>query len=356
MSEAPLLVQEIKVPQRIRVLVVDDSAFVRKLVREMLGRSPLIEVAGVARDGLEALQMAADLKPDVITCDLAMPQLDGVAFVRRQMARQPIPILILTASPSDADQVLEALGAGAVDLVRKPTALATDDLLSIHQELLDKVKSAARSSRANLMVESLTAPPMLARSGAGKADVLVIGVSTGGPQALRHLLPLFPASFPVPIAIVLHMPVGYTALFAAKLDEICALEVIEAKDNDAMLPGRVLLAAAGKHLLLRHNTSNQVVAQTSLQPIDKLHRPSVDVLFQSAAGIYRGRTLALVMTGMGDDGRNGAAWIKAQGGTVLTEAEESCVIYGMPRAVAEAGLSDAAVPLPRLAEAIVKHL
>lgn len=356
MSEAALARPEIKVPQRIRALVVDDSAFVRKVVREMLANSPLIEVVGTARDGLEALQLVEQLRPDVVTCDLAMPSLDGVGFVRRQMARRPLPILILTSSPNDAEQVLEALGAGAVDLVRKPTALATDDLLSIRVELLDKVKAAARATHSNLVVEALRAPSAPVRREPGRADVLVIGVSTGGPQALRQLLPLFPANFPVPIAMVLHMPVGYTALFAQKLDELCELEVREAKDNDVMQPGRALLAPAGRHLLLRHTAENEVVAQTALQPIDKLHRPSVDVLFQSAAAIYRGRTLGVVMTGMGDDGRQGAAWIKAQGGTVLTEAEESCVIYGMPRAVAEAGLSDAAVPLGKLAEVILNHL
>ncbi|HEY3755019.1 MAG TPA: chemotaxis-specific protein-glutamate methyltransferase CheB [Opitutaceae bacterium] len=356
MSESPMVLPPIKLPQRIRAVVVDDSAFVRKVVREMLARNPLIDVVGAARDGLEALQMVEDLRPDVVTCDLAMPGLDGVGFVRRQMARRPVPILILTASPADAERVLEALGAGAVDFVRKPTALATDELLSIREELLEKVKAAARASHQNLLRSESSAPIPRPKSGAGRVDAVVIGISTGGPQALRHLMPLFPADFPVPIALVLHMPVGYTALFASKLNELCKLEVIEAKDNDLMMPGRALLAPAGRHLQLRRMPDNRVAAQLSLHPIEKIHRPSVDVLFQSAADTYHNRILGVVMTGMGDDGKQGAAWIKAQGGTVLTEAEESCVIYGMPRAVAEAGLSDAAIPLPKMAEAIFNQL
>jgi two-component system chemotaxis response regulator CheB len=186
--------------------------------------------------------------------------------------------------------------------------------------------------------------------------VVVLGISTGGPQALRYLLPLLPADFPVPIAMVLHMPVGYTALFAEKLDEICALEVREAREGDVLRPGLALLAPAGRHLSLRRQRDQQVAAQLALQPLEKMHRPSADVLFRSAADVFRERVLALVMTGMGDDGLEGAAWVKAQGGTVLTEAEKSCVIYGMPRSVVEAGLSDAAVPLDALAQELISRI
>lgn len=347
----------------IRTLVVDDSAFVRKIVREMLTRGPEIEVVGVARDGEEALEMVEQLKPDVVTCDLIMPRLDGVEFVRRQMARRPVPILILTASPQDAEQVIKALEAGAVDLVCKPTALATDELLGIRDQLLAKVVAAAGAPVANFMPDRKMQPvrqPVGAQGGtaalASAVDVVVIGISTGGPQALRQLLPELPADFPVPIAMVLHMPIGYTALFAEKLNEISALEVREARQGDVLRPGRALLAPAGRHLTLLRQPDGTVIAQLSLQPIDKPHRPSADVLFKSAAAAYGGRVLGLVMTGMGDDGKEGAAWIKAQGGTILTEAESSCIIYGMPRCVVEAGLSDRAVPLHAMAPAIMENL
>jgi two-component system chemotaxis response regulator CheB len=193
------------------------------------------------------------------------------------------------------------------------------------------------------------------RRGAGKADIVVLGISTGGPQALRRLMPLFPKDFPVPFLIVLHMPVGYTSYYAEKLNESCALQVKEATDGEIVRPGVVLLAQAGRHLTLQKEGS-RVLARLTVHPLESLHRPSVDVLFQSAAAIYGARTLGVVMTGMGDDGKQGAAWIKSQGGTVLTEAESSCVIYGMPRSVAEAGLSDAAVPLEQMAVAITANL
>lgn len=340
----------------IRTLIVDDSAFVRKIVREILSKSPFIEVVGMARDGEEALEMVQQLNPDVVTCDLQMPRMDGVEFVRRQMERKPLPILVLTASPEDGEQVLQALEAGAVDLVKKPNALATEELLAIREELIDKVKAAARAPVEKLKaVVERAAVPVIPKQ-AGNVDIVLIGISTGGPQALRYLLPQFPADFPVPVAIVLHMPVGYTALFAEKLSEICKMSVKEAQEGDFLEAGKIMLAQAGRHLLLRRSAAGNVLAQLAVQPLDKPHRPSVDVLFQSAAETYRSRVLAVVMTGMGEDGKQGAAWIKAQGGTVLTEGEESCVIYGMPRAVVESGLSDGSYTLADMAEGIAKHL
>src|SRR5688572_26459499 len=229
----------------IRTLIVDDSAFVRKVVREMLVRSPFIEVVGMARDGEEALQMTADLKPDVVTCDLTMPRMGGVEFVREQMARAPLPILILSASPADGELVLEAISAGAVDFVGKPTARATDDLLSVREELTDKIKGAARAPLKNLHI----APPgKTARIDAPRnlrVDIVVLGISTGGPQALRYLVPQLPSDFPVPLLIVLHMPPGYTALFATKLAEISKIKVREAQDGDLIETGTVIVAQAG---------------------------------------------------------------------------------------------------------------
>lgn len=338
----------------VRTLIVDDSAFVRKVVRQMLSAHEAIEVVGTARDGEEALKMVEDLQPDVVICDLIMPRMNGVGFVRKQMQHRAVPILILTASSEDADQVLDAISAGAVDLVRKPTALASDELLRIREELVEKVLASAQAPMVNSW---LAVPPkaLVPPRKAGSVEIVVIGISTGGPQALRYLIPQLPADFPVPIAIVLHMPVGYTGLFAEKLNEISSLEVKEAQPGDLLKTGQVLLARAGHHLLLRR-TVKGVMATLSLEPAGKLHRPSVDVLFRSAAAVYGSRMLGVIMTGMGDDGKEGAAWIKAQGGTVLTEAEESCVIYGMPRSVVEAGLSDAHYPLEKMAMGISMHL
>src|ERR1043166_408587 len=340
----------------IRVLIVDDSAFVRKVVREMLSRSPYIEVVGAARDGAEALEMVEQLKPNVVTCDLNMPRVDGISFVREQMKRCPVPILVLSVASQDAELALQTLEAGAIDIVQKPTALASDDLLRIREELVEKVKAAAQATRVRVVeVAKAAANPVFVAPRQYKFDVVVIGISTGGPQALRAFLPRIPENFPVPVLVVLHMPVGFTALFAEKLNDICALNVKEAADGDPVLPGHALIAQAGRHLIVSR-TSEGVVAHLTRQPAELLHRPSVDVLFQSAAQVYGERVLGVVMTGMGSDGRDGAAWIKAQGGSILTEAEESCVIYGMPRSVIEAGLSDGAIPLDGMAQAIINRL
>ena len=335
----------------VRVLVVDDSAYVRKVVTQMLGRSPFIEVVGTARDGQEALERAEDLDPDVITCDLNMPVMDGVAFVRTQMARKPVPIVIISIAAGSGEQVLAALDAGAVDFVQKPTALATERLMEMSDELVEKVKAAARAPRRGVTVR----PPAAVayhRSGPKPFDIVVIGVSTGGPQGLKRLIPELPPDLPVPVAIVMHMPIGYTEMYAEKLNELTALRVVEAEEGQVLRPGTVYLAPAGRQLSFVRQGS-EVRTHLDVRPLDTPHRPSVDVLFQSAAEIFGERVLGVVLTGMGSDGRAGAAWIKARGGCILTEAEETCVVYGMPRSVVEAGLSDAAVPLDDMAATIV---
>jgi two-component system chemotaxis response regulator CheB len=342
----------------VKVLVVDDSAYVRKMMAQMLSRSPFLDVVGAARDGRDALELAESLQPDVITCDLNMPEMDGVEFVRAQMARRPLPIVIISVASGAGEQVLAALDAGAVDFLQKPTALATDRLLDVTEELIAKVKAAAGAPIAR---RSAVAPVMAAVRGpdasrrAGDVDVVVLGISTGGPQALKAVVPRLPADMPVPMAIVMHMPLGYTALYAQKLNEISALTVKEAAEGDELVPGTVLLAPAGRHLSFRR-VGGSVVAHLDLRPLDMPHRPAVDVLFQSAAEVFGARTLAVVMTGMGADGREGAAWIKARGGHVLTESEQSCVVYGMPRSVVEAGLSDGSAAVETIADAIMERL
>jgi two-component system, chemotaxis family, protein-glutamate methylesterase/glutaminase len=341
---------------RVRVLVVDDSAYVRKVVKEMLSRSPMVEVVGTARDGDEALEMVDRLKPDVVTCDLIMPATDGVEFIRKQMALRPIPIVVVSIAAESSERVLSALDAGAVDFVQKPTALATEKILEIAEDLVAKVKAAAGAPVARLHQPAVIASAPITTSFNNRYDLVVIGVSTGGPQGLKAVIPRLPATFPAPVAIVLHMPIGYTDAYAKRLDETSALTVVEAREGDVVRPGMVFVAPSGRHLTFRRDSNGVVRTQLDVSPLDTPHRPSVDVLFQSASAVYGDRVLALVMTGMGDDGRQGAAWIKARGGTVLTEAEETCVVYGMPRSIVEAGLSDDSIPLDRLTEAIVERI
>jgi two-component system chemotaxis response regulator CheB len=255
--------------------------------------------------------------------------------------------------------VLQALASGAVDFVQKPTGLANHRMFDMATELLQKVEAAGgvnavRLRPATAPAATAVAPPP--DRGRGRVDVVVIAASTGGPQALRQVIPQLPSDCPVPIAIVLHMPVGYTESYARSLAGVSRLAVREARTGEAPAPGVVLVAPAGYHLSLCRDGGAAVVTRLDVRPADTLHRPSADVLFRSAADVLGERVLAVVLTGMGADGREGAAWIKAKGGTVLTEAEETCVVYGMPRAVMEAGLSDASVPLPRMAAAMMERL
>jgi two-component system chemotaxis response regulator CheB len=343
----------------VRVVVVDDSAYVRKIVKQMLLRSPFIEVVGTARDGAEALELVAELKPDVVTCDLNMPTMDGLSFVRQQMARRPVPIIIISIASQSGEQVLAALDAGAIDVVQKPTALATDKLLDIADELIEKVKAAAQAPlrhRVHVLESPRQVRAVEPRATASqKVDIVVVGTSTGGPQALKLVVPRLPADFPAPVVLVLHMPVGYTSMYAEKLAELSVLKVVEAQGGEEVKPGMVFLAPAGKHLTFRRERDT-VRTVLDVRPLDTPHRPSVDVLFRSAAEVYGSGVLAVVMTGMGADGREGAAWIKAQGGQVISEAEETCVVYGMPRAIAEAGLSDASIAVDRIAQAIMDRV
>jgi two-component system, chemotaxis family, protein-glutamate methylesterase/glutaminase len=347
----------------IKVLVVDDSAYIRKVVKQMLLRSPYIEVVGTAGDGQTALEMVAELQPDLVTLDLVMPHLDGLEFIRRQMAIKPLPILIVSIASEAGNLLLSALDAGAVDFVQKPTALATDKIFQISDDLIEKVKTVASIAPKNLP-KNLSQPTENVKTIVHQItqvkhhknllfDLVVIGISTGGPQALSYLIPQIPADFPVPIAIVLHMPVGYTELYAKRLNDLSKLQVKEAKMGDLVTPGSVLIAPAGRHLTFIRQLDGKIMIHLDARPFDTLHRPSVDVMFKSAAEIYGDRVLGVIMTGMGSDGKEGSAWIKSQGGKIFTEAESSCIVYGMPRSVDEARLSDRSFPLNDMAKAIM---
>jgi two-component system chemotaxis response regulator CheB len=286
-----------------------------------------------------------------------MPELDGVGFVREQMQRRPVPIIIMSVAKDTAEAALDALDAGAVDFVQKPTALAREKIFEVSTELIEKVKAAGQISLNRIPVSPTpqavaAAEPAVKIAGNHSVDIVVIGISTGGPQGLKRLIPQLPQDFPVPVVMVMHMPVGYTEMYAAKLNELSHLEVREAAERDEVKPGRVFLAPAGRHLTLKRDASGNVVTHLDAKPFDMLHKPAVDVLFKSAAEVYGNRVLGVVMTGMGSDGKQGAAWIKSQGGLIFTEAESSCVVYGMPCTVVEAGLSDKSIALEDMAHAI----
>jgi len=341
---------------RVRVLVVDDSAFARKVLRESLEIHPRIDVVGTARDGIDALEKVAELRPDVVTLDLVMPNLDGLGVLAALPPEQRARVVIVSMADGESDLGLAALAAGAFDVVHKPTALAVARLHDIAEELTAKVLLAARA-RANQA--ALPAPPRPASPvrpvSARSERLVVIGTSTGGPRALTRLLQAFPADFPAPIAIVLHIPQGYTGPLAERLNGECAIEVMEARDGLELLPQRAIIAQAGVHLKLTARAQGSRV-RFDVEPHESAHRPSVDALFESAAQSWGSRVLGIVLTGMGDDGLAGARAIVAAGGQVLTESEESCVVYGMPRVVHEAGLSAAQFPLEDMASNILSRL
>jgi two-component system chemotaxis response regulator CheB len=346
----------------VRVVVVDDSAFARKVMREVLASDPRIEVVAIARDGLDALEKITETSPDVVTLDLVMPQLDGVG-VLDALRTLPNPPRVVVVTMSDADSVLgvAALQAGAFDVVHKPTALATDRLYELGKELVDKVLLAAAARFGTHLAakpaEHANAPALVLSPlrSPKRTRMLVVGASTGGPRAITVLLRALPANFPVPVAVVVHMPPGYTDAFANRLDKECALHVVEATDGLMMRPGLVVIARAGIHLKLRAS-GDGVCAALDVMPMDSLHRPSVDALFASAAAIYGGSALGVVLTGMGSDGVEGSRAIHAAGGRIVVEDASTCVVYGMPRAVAEQGLADAELPLPDVAAAIIARL
>jgi two-component system chemotaxis response regulator CheB len=334
---------------RIRVLVVDDSAFVRKVLRDVLSRSPHVEVVGIARDGLEALEKIGELSPDVMTLDLNMPALDGLGVLDALRDRPGPAVVVVSTSAADSELAVQAFERGAVELVHKPTALATDRLYELEHELLAKVGIAARARR-DLASKASASPLPLVRT--LSHELVVIGTSTGGPQALTRLLPELPGDFPLPIAVALHIPAGYTEALARRINELSPLEVVEAEPGIELRPGRVVLARGGAHLKLQR-LDGSFVGNVTRVPSDRPHFPSVDVLFESAAESAGGGAVGVVLTGMGNDGQRGSRAIHDAGGVVLTESEASCVIYGMPRAVVEAGLSDGSAPLEAMAALIL---
>ena len=341
--------------ERIRVLVIDDSAFSRQTITRMLETSPLVEVVGVARDGQEALRKAFDLQPDLITLDLEMPRMDGFTFLRLVMAQRPTPVLVISGRGGEED-VFRALELGAVDFIAKPTPLATPLLAQIEQELIRKVH-AIRELRIEKVRERLGATPR-AQQSVGARDnqtprLVAIGSSTGGPAALMELFSAFAEPPPCAFVVAQHMPAGFTRGFAERLGRMTALRALEARGGEEPEPGTVLVAPGGHHLELE-SVGPRLEARVVAGAAADKYAPSVDRLFQSAAKHLGSDLLAVVLTGMGDDGRVGVRAVKDAGGRVLAESEHTAVIFGMPLQAIRSGAVDAVLPLHEMAGAILR--
>ncbi len=335
---------------RVRALVIDDSAFSRQAITRMLQESSLVEVVGVARDGEEALRKTLELQPDLITVDLEMPKMDGFTFLRIVMSKRPTPVIVISGRNGE-DDVFKALELGAVDFIAKPTPHATPMLSSISQELIRKVHSI-RDLRIEKVHDRIRAlPPLVARHEVGSAPrVVVIGSSTGGPAALMQVFGAFTSAPPCAFLVAQHMPKGFTRGFAERLDRLTALRASEARGGEYPEPGTILLAPGGRHLEIE-SAAGRPVARVTANMGDR-YTPSVDRLFESAAKAYGAELVGVVLTGMGDDGRRGAQAIRASGGRVIAESEETAVIFGMPQQVIRSGAADRVLPLDEIARAI----
>ena len=346
--------------KRIKVLVIDDSALVREILAQGLGMDPEIEVVGVASNPYMARDKIVQLKPDVLTLDVEMPRMDGVEFLRRLMPQYPLPVVMVSALTGEgAKTTLEALEAGAVDYVTKPSSDIVRGLGSMMNKLREKVRMAAT---ANLQEWKEKRPATVARlqtvSGAALAEatdkVIAIGASTGGTKAIRQIIQSFPVSMPG-VVIVQHMPAGFTRHFADNLNNICAMEVLEASSHDRVVPGRVLIAPGGKHMTVRRSGGTFLLECKEGEKVNG-HCPSVDVLFHSVARQVGSNAIGLVLTGMGQDGADGLLAMRKEGARTLAQDEATSVVFGMPRVAYERGGAEFLHPLNTIPQVIMNLL
>jgi two-component system chemotaxis response regulator CheB len=337
----------------IRVMVIDDSAYSRRTIIRMLETSPMVEVVGWARDGEEALRKALQLRPDLITLDLEMPRMDGFTFLRLLMAKRPTPVLVVSGRSGD-DTVFRALELGAVDFVAKPTLRAAPELATIQEELIRKVH-ATRQLRIEKVRDRISQAPAVVRRGdpsrSGRLRVIAIGSSTGGPAALMQIFGAFTEPPDCAFAVSQHMPEGFTRGFAERLDRLTHVRAREARGGESLEAGAVLVAPGGTHLEFESTPEGVVTRLAPRSPEDK-YAPSVDRMFESAAKHFGQDLLAVVLTGMGDDGRRGVRAVRGGGGSVIAESEETAVIFGMPQQAIRTGSVDAVLPLAEIAPAI----
>ena len=349
----------------IKVLVVDDSALMRQFISDILNSESRINVVGTARDGREALDKIKTLRPDVVTLDVEMPVMDGLKTLEEIMRTNPLPVIMVSSITQEgADTTMKALAMGCVDFIGKPSGNISLNIRDIGQELIEKVFAAAG---AKVFVKGRSA--LLSGGGLGRSgfpvsmpqitmpslrkDIVAIASSTGGPMALSELLPKIPKNFPVPIVITQHMPKEFTGSFAKRLNESSQIEVLEGFEGLSLKPGRAVIAPGGSHLVIKRRSGAAVCSLSDAPPVLSV-KPAANVMFLSLADEFGGNVLCVILTGMGRDGTDGATALKRKGAYVIAESQKTCVVYGMPKAAADAGIVDAVLPLDEIPEAIVK--
>ena len=368
---------------RIRVLVADDSAFMRKIVTDILNSSPDLEVIAKAKNGQDAIEKVTRLKPDVITMDLEMPVLDGLSALGYIMSECPTPVIMLSGAESkQADVTITAFQYGAVDFILKPSGNISLDMAKIREELIKKVKAAsnveakklifieeqntkekhakrvklAGETRENIHAEEHIIKEKIENSHRGR-KIVIIGTSTGGPRALQQVIPLLPSNLNAPVLVVQHMPAGFTKSLADRLNGQSRIRVREAEDGDIVEHGTVFVAPGDYHMIVKQEKMNGVIREViGLTKNERVQgvRPSVDVLLNSVASIYGQNSVGVILTGMGSDGSEGIKKLKLAGGKVIAEDESTCVVYGMPRSIIEQNLADYILPIDKIAEGIVQ--
>ncbi|MBQ7219562.1 MAG: chemotaxis response regulator protein-glutamate methylesterase [Synergistaceae bacterium] len=355
---------------KIRVLVVDDSALMRQFISDILRSDPRIEVAGTARDGKDALAQIHNLKPDLVTMDVEMPNMSGLQALEEIMRTNPLPVIMVSSMTQEgAETTLKALALGCVDFIGKPSGSISLNIKTIGQELIDKVIAASTArlrtpSRAGIFGGARLNvapapdfrrmnPPANFPGLSGRRDIVAIASSTGGPMALSELIPKLPKKFPVPIVITQHMPKEFTPSFAKRLDETSEVEVVEGFEGLTLKPGRVVIAPGGKHLTIKRRAGVAVCSLSDAPPVLSV-KPAANIMFLSIADEFGGNVLCVILTGMGRDGTDGATALKRKGAYVIAESQKSCVVYGMPKAAVDAGIVDEVLPLNEIPDAMVR--
>jgi two-component system chemotaxis response regulator CheB len=352
--------------KRTKVLVVDDSAFMRKALSIMIESDPSLEVVGSARDGNEAIEKVESLNPDLVTLDVEMPRMGGLEALKSIMESNPVPVLMVSSMTNEgAGATLDALELGAIDFIPKKLSYVSLDILKIKEELLSKIKHIAKRKHvlmarykcfkacktASKIASSVAPPPIINSENRIKfakkytnrlshpINIIAIGCSTGGPMALQKIIPGIPPSIPSPIIIAQHMPETFTASLAERLNVLSRINVKEAENNEPVEIGTVYIAPGGKHLLVKRDGAKAMIYLTE-EPKNNLYKPSIDIMMNSIAESYGKYSMGVILTGMGQDGLDGVRTIKEKGGVVIAQDEESCVVYGMPKVIIDAGLSD----------------
>ncbi len=343
----------------IKVLIIDDSAFNRQTIKAMLKKASDVEVIGVAVDGQDGMRKIINLRPDVITLDLEMPEWDGFTLLRWIMKERPLPVIVVS-SHGDDPTVFKALELGAIDFIIKPTKRATQELREIENDLIRKVQGAhslrlEKLKRSISLLDSKKVIDEVSSEEVGELEIIALGASTGGPTAIQSILTSLPHNFPASMVISQHMPRGFTKQFASRMSKLCALEVKEAEQGEMLHPGKVLICPGGFHLIFQ-KVRGKVITLIKDSSTGDRYIPSIDLMMKSISDIYKTKTMGVLLTGMGNDGKEGMVAIRRNGGFTIAESEESSVVFGMPREAILAGGADRVVSLERMPSEIMKRM